>query len=86
MVKDDLKSKTVEQLMNQLKATKIIAGALIGVLSLLFSVTIYGLIAKDDNAVFIALMVVAFSCSATLPLQFGTMKKIKDELKLREAK
>jgi hypothetical protein len=48
-----------------------------------FSVTIYGLIAIEDNTAFIALMAVA-PLSATLPLQFSSIKKIKAELMLRE--
>jgi len=84
MKKDDLKSKTSEKLESDLKSTKVITGALIGVLSVLFAVTIYGLIMKENNQTFIALIAVAISCSAILPLQFSSMKKIKAELELRK--
>jgi hypothetical protein len=84
MKKDDLKSKTSEKLESELQVIKVITGALIGVLSVLFAVTIYGLLTKEDNATFIALIVVAISCSAILPLQFNSMKKIKTELELRK--
>ncbi len=84
MKKDDLKSKSYENLETELKTIKTITGALIGVLIVLFAVTIYGLITKEDNTTFIALMAVAISCSAILPVQFSSMKKIKTELKLRK--
>jgi hypothetical protein len=51
-------------------------------LIVLFSVTIYGLIAIEDNTAFIALMAVAISLSATL---YNLVRsKIKAELMLRE--
>lgn len=84
MKKDDLKNKPTQKLESELKTVKAITGALIGVLFVLFAVNLYGLLSKDNNAAFIAGMVVAISLSAILPLQFSTMKKIKTELKLRE--
>lgn len=84
MKKDELESKPTEKLRGELKALQIITGVLVGVLTLLFAVNIYGLIMKEENATFIALTVVAVSCSAILPLQFISMKKIKAELKSRE--
>jgi hypothetical protein len=85
MKKEELKSKSSEQLETELKTIKMLTGALIGVLTVLIAVTIYGLITKEDNTTFIALIAVAISCSAILPLQFSSMKKIKTELKLRES-
>ena len=84
MKKTNLKSKTNEQLHSELKQGKSATGALVGLLIVLFSVTIYGLIAIEDNTAFIALIAVAVSLSATLPLQFSSIKKIKAELLLRE--
>ena len=85
MKKEDLTSKTTEQLKGELKGIQTITGALTGVLIVLFAVTIYGLLALENNTVFIALIAVAVSCSAILPMQFSSMKKIKTELKLRES-
>jgi CDP-diglyceride synthetase len=84
MKQEDLKSKTSEKLESELKSIKTITGALIGVLSILFAVTIYGLIAIENKTTFIALIAVAISCSAILPSQFSSMKKIKAELELRK--
>ncbi|MBK6947374.1 MAG: hypothetical protein IPH16_04180 [Haliscomenobacter sp.] len=77
MKKEDLKNKTTERLKSELKAIKIITGALIGVLTLLFIISIYGLIVKENNSTFIALIAVAISLSAILPIQFVNMKNIK---------
>jgi hypothetical protein len=85
MKKEDLTSKTTEQLKGELKGIQTITGALTGVLIVLFAVTIYGLLALENNTVFIALIAVAISCSAILPMQFSSMKKIKTELKFRES-
>lgn len=81
MEKDDLKNKTSEKLESERKAIKIITGFLIGALIFLFAITIYGLITKENKATFIALIAVAFSCSAIFPWQFSSMNKIKSELK-----
>ena len=84
MKKDDLKSKTSEKLGYDLKTTKMLTGVLAASLILLIAVNIYGLIFKDNNLTFIALMAVAVSLGALLPSQFSAMKRIKTELKLRE--
>lgn len=80
----DLKDKTTEKLNGELKGLKMINGALIGVLSLLFIVCVYGLITKEDNSTFMALIVVPLALSAIIPLNYGNMKKIKNELELRK--
>ncbi|BAO77264.1 hypothetical protein [Winogradskyella sp. PG-2] len=80
----DLKDKTTEKLNGELKGLKIINGALIGVLSLLFIVCVYGLITKEDSSTFMALIVVPLALSAIIPLNYGNMKKIKKELELRK--
>ena len=79
-----LSDKTTEQLKAELKGLKIINGALIAVLGLLFAMCIYGLIAKEDSSVFSSLIVVPIALSAIIPINFGNMKKIKAELKSRE--
>lgn len=84
MKKLDFKNKTTEKLEGELKAIKIIASMLFGVLALLLITSIYGLITQENKSTFIALLVVAISLSAILPLQFINMKKIKDELELRK--
>ncbi|WP_109301438.1 hypothetical protein [Aquimarina sp. AU474] len=84
MEKDDLKSKTNERLNSELKGLKVITGALVVVLSLLFAITIYGVLTKEDNTVFIALMAVAISLSAMIPINYAKIKGINKELKLRK--
>jgi uncharacterized membrane protein len=84
MKKNDLKEKSTEKLESELKGIKIITGALVGILIVLFAVNLYGLIFKDKNAAFIVGIVVALALSAILPMQFNNIKKINTELKLRE--
>ncbi|MFI1770951.1 hypothetical protein [Thalassobellus citreus] len=79
-----LKDKTVEKLQGELKGLKMINGALIGVLIFLFIVCIYGIVTKEDNSTFRALIVVPLALSAIIPLNYGNMKKIKKELELRK--
>ena len=79
-----LNEKTNENLESELKIIKAITGALIGVLIVLFTVNIYGLLTKENNSTFIALIAVGISCSAILPIQFINMKKIKTELESRK--
>lgn len=84
MTATELKDKPTEKLEAELKGIQIISGALTGILTLLFAVTIYGILTSEDKTVFIALIAVAISCSAILPSQFSSMKKIKAELKTRK--
>ncbi|MFP4845979.1 redox-active disulfide protein 2 [Winogradskyella sp. PE311] len=79
----DLKDKSTEKLKGELKGLKMITGVLIGVLGLLFIVCVYGLITKEDNSTFTALIVVPLALSAIIPLNYGNMKKIKKELESR---
>ena len=79
-----LKKKSTERLKSELNGVKIITGTLALILTVLFSVNLYGLLLKDKNTAFIAGMAVAISLSAILPSQFSSMIKIKKELKLRE--
>lgn len=79
----DLKDKTTEKLNSELNAIKVVTGALIGVLTLLFIVCIYGLLIKENKSTFTALIVVPLALSAIIPMNFGFIKKIKKELQLR---
>ena len=81
---ENLQSKSSKELEGSLRATKVISTALLVVVTLLISITIFGLIFKDNNSTFLPLLVVGLSCSAILPLQFATMKNIKTELKSRK--
>ena len=78
-----LSEKTTEKLEGELRGLKIITGALIGLLGVLLIVCIYGLLKKNDNGVFSALIVMPIALSAIIPVNFGNMKKIKTELESR---
>lgn len=80
----DNKDKSNEKLTSELKGLQIITGALIGIVSLLFIITLYGLLTKDNNKVFIPLMVVAISSGMMIPINFRNMNKIKKEIERRE--
>ncbi|WP_296316778.1 redox-active disulfide protein 2 [Winogradskyella sp. UBA3174] len=75
----DLIDKTTEKLKAKLESFKMITGVLIGVLSLLFIVCVYGLLTKEDNSTFLALIIMPFALSAIIPLNFVNIKKIKKE-------
>ncbi|MGV6831379.1 MAG: redox-active disulfide protein 2 [bacterium] len=75
-----LEDKPTEKLEGELKALKLINNAIIGVLSLLFIVCIYGLLFKEDSSVFSSLIVVPIALSAIIPLNYGNIKKIRNEL------
>ena len=80
---NDIKAKSTEKLKSDLTGIKIITGALVIILALLFVVNLYGLFSKDNKSAFIAGIIVALALSAILPSQFSSMKKIKKELELR---
>ena len=81
----DLKEKSTEKLQAELKAMKIINGALIIVLSLLFLLCAYNLLFNEDKkGVFGALIVVPISLSAILPMNFGNIKQINNEIESRK--
>ena len=80
----DFSGKSTKELKETLNVLKIVAYSLATVIFLLLSIVTYGLLFKENNKTFLALLVVGLSCSAILPLQFSSLKKIKDEIKNRE--
>ena len=78
----NLKNKSTKDLKDTLKMLKIVAISLSIVIFLLLSICIYGLIYKENNPTFLALLVFGFSCSAML--QLNSMKKINFEIKYRK--
>ncbi|MFS4466192.1 hypothetical protein [Maribacter sp. 2210JD10-5] len=85
MKEEELKSKTVKELKSEIKKLKAISGAVLGISLVLAAVTIYNMITKEDTSTDMALLVVAIACSASIPVQFSSIKKIKTELASREA-
>ena len=83
MKEDNFKDKTTAQLKASLRAIKMITIALISTITLLLSITIYGMATKEDIGTSVALFVVGISCGGILPLQFMLMKRIKSELASR---
>ena len=84
MKKQDLKNQTTEQLTKSMNMLKGITGALIIMIIILLSISIYGLIKGENYTIFIALIAVGTSCSAILTVQFILMNNIKTELKSRK--
>ncbi len=84
-MESSLESKTTEQLQSNLMMLKTVTITLGVVLLLLVSISLYGLITKDNNGTFIPLLAVGVSLSGMIPIQIISMKKVKDELKKREA-
>ena len=80
----DFSGKSTKELKETLNVLKIVAYSLATFIFLLLSIVTYGLLFKENNKTFLALLVVGLSCSAILPLQFSSLKKIKDEIKNRE--
>lgn len=80
----NLKDKTTDKLRTELKMIKAITAGLVFVLSLLFITCIYGVLTKEDNTTFIALIAVPIALCGMIPLNLSNIKKIKKELELRE--
>lgn len=80
----DFSGKSTKELKDTLKVLKTVAYCLATVVLLLLSIVIYGLLFKENSETFLALLVVGLSCSTILPLQFSSMKNIKDEINSRE--
>lgn len=75
MKDNDFKNITTVQLLSNLYLIKAITIALICVITVLLSITIYGMATKEENGTFVALFVVGISGSASLPLLFINIKK-----------
>ena len=82
---EGFKTKPTERLKGELRALQIVVRALAMVLFFLYTLTIYGMMAKENKSTFIALLGVAISCSVILPFQVTIIRKIKKELRLRES-
>lgn len=86
MKKNDLKNQTTEQLTKSINMLKGITGALIIMIIILLSISIYGLTMGDNNTIFIALITLGTSCSVILIVQFILMNNIRTELESRKTK
>lgn len=74
---------SVVELKNNLNLIKVLCIALIIVITFLLSITIYGMITRENKTTFVSLFAVGISCATILPYQFSSMKKIKKELASR---
>lgn len=84
MNNESFKDKTTKELEDTLKVLKMVSISLSLLVFLLLSVCVYGLITKENNTTFIALLLVGLSCGTMLPLQISSMKKIKTEITSRK--
>ncbi|AXT19777.1 hypothetical protein D7030_01300 [Flavobacteriaceae bacterium AU392] len=75
-----LKDKSTGELNGELKALKLISAALISIMSLLLIVCTYGLVTKEKDSIFTALLIIPPALGVFIPLNYGKMKKIKKEL------
>ncbi|MEM0931318.1 MAG: hypothetical protein AAGJ12_02555 [Bacteroidota bacterium] len=79
----DSKTETKESLKSKIDKLKIVTGMLSAVLLILFVICVYGLLTKDDNDVFLGLIVVPIALSSILFVNVKSMKKMKSELESR---
>ena len=84
MIGNDFTNTKKSTLISSIKGLKIISYTLMIVVGLLLSLSIYGLLFKENNSTFIALIVVGASCGSIIPIQLISIKKMKTELKRRE--
>ena len=84
MKSNELKNQTTAQLTKSLNMLKGITGALIIMTIIVLSISIYGLLNRENTTLFIALIAVGTSGSAILTLQFVLMSNIKTELKKKK--
>lgn len=77
------KAASTSKLTNQLKAIRAITLALIFVLLALVLLCVYGLIYKDNNSTFWALLGVALALSPIIVINRARIQKIKTDLKTR---
>lgn len=70
----DFQNKTTEKLKGELQGLKVLTGTLIGILLLLLIICIYGLVTKENNSTFMALIVVPIALSVII-LKFWDHQK-----------
>ena len=79
-----LNEKSTAQLEKELKLMQVVIAILTGLLLFLFIVCIYALIKINDTGFYTFLTIVPVALSATLPLNYMIIKKIKTELETRK--
>jgi len=79
----DLKEKTTAQLEKELKNLEMMNGITKGLLIVLFAACLYGLIYNNESGTYTALIVVPIALSASIPMNFQKIKKLKLELDSR---
>ena len=84
MKNDSLKDKTTKKLQTGLAAIKVLAIILSILVTVLVSITIYGMTNDQEKRTFISLFIFAISSSTSLFILFWSIKRIKTELKSRE--
>lgn len=82
-MKKDFTNKTTESLHKELKSLQAVSSALVIILVLLLGISIFGLLTKEKNGAFIALISVAFSLSSIFFMLYSNIKSIKSEIKER---
>ena len=85
MQNTQLETQSTEYLTKSMNILKGIVGALIVIIIILFSISIYGLTMGENKTIYIALIALGVSCSVILAVQFILMKKIKTELRSRKS-
>jgi hypothetical protein len=83
---NNFKNKKTGELTFLFSLIKRITTALIFVIVVLLSITVYSMVTEDDFGTYLPTLIIVLCCSATLPIQFMSMKNIKTELKLRKVK
>lgn len=81
MKSKNLKEWSVEELLKQQKTIKLVTGILIGMLSTLL---ILGIFLTFQEKFFNSFVVIPFALSPIVFLNLTTLKKVKEELNLRE--
>ena len=84
MKNQGLQNQTTEQLTKNMNILKGITGALVVMIIILLSISVYGVMMNENKTIFISLIAVATSCCVILTVQFILMNTIKNELKSRK--
>ena len=85
MQSNQLETQSTEYLTKSINILKGIVGALIVMIIILFSISIYWLTMGENKTIYIALIALGVSCSVILAVQFILMKKIKTKLRSRKS-